>query len=571
MKRTLKRILPIVLSLVIICSIAWYFLIYDQGLTQDILLGSARFFEDQGNQSLATWLYQRAYENSGNDPDVIIELAERFKKIGNYTQAEVALSNAIKNNATVDLYVALCKTYVEQDKLLDAVEMLDNVTNQEIKAQLDAMRPAIPTTSSAPGYYTEYLTLDIQSTDGNRVYVSTGRDFPSVNSSFSGSYTLTGGENTIQAIAVSENGLVSAPALFSYVVGGVIEEVTISDPVLDSHVRTLLSKGASDKIFTDELWTIKELTVPAGVINYSSLNRFTYLETLVMDNVQITNLEPLSYLTLLKNLTISGQPLSASDLSIIGKLPNLQNLTLRDCSLSNISGLSAATGLVSLDLSNNAIKDLAPLSFLSSITTLNLSNNALTNVSPLSAMENLTTLDVSYNSLTSVLPLSACPSLVSLAATNNQISEIPLFENPQMLQYLAMDSNNLIQLDTLVNYTALVTLRLSHNQITDVTPLAKLEQLVYVDISYNSISALPSWSKSCALVEINAAHNRITSVKPLAGLMKLNKVNLDYNKITNVNNLSDCRMLVELSIYGNKVRDVSKLTEMSVIVRYNPV
>lgn len=571
MKRTLKRFLPIILTLVIICSIVWYFLVYDRGLTQDILLGSARFFEKEGNHSIATWLYKRAYENSGNDPAVIIELAERFKRIGNYTQAEVVLSNAIKDNATPELFIALSKTYVEQDKLMDAVEMLDNITNPEIKAQLDDMRPSVPTANPVPGYYTEYLDVTIEGADGHTLYVSTNADYPSVHSAYTDGITLVGGENTIQAIAVSKDGLVSTPANFSYIVGGVIEEVTISDSTLDGYIRELLSKGPTDKIFSDELWSIKELTLPEGVINISSLSRFTYLENLIMEKPQSGDLAPLSYLTQLNSLMISGCPLSAENLAIIGKLPNLQNLTLRDCSLSNISGLSNASGLVSVDLSNNAINDLSPLSFLNEITTLNLSHNALTNISPLSALENLTGLDVSYNSLTSLVPLAACPKLTALTATNNQIAEIPVFDNPQVLQSLFLANNNLTSLDTLTNYTALVSLNLAHNEITNVSPLAELAQLVYVDISYNNITTLPSWSKSCALVEINAAHNKITSVSPLKGLMKLNKVNLDYNKITSVNSLAECRMLVEVSIYGNKVWDVSKLTEMSVIVRYNPV
>ena len=107
MKRTMKKILPILLSLVVICSIIWYLFVYDRGFMQDILLGSARFFEQQGNHSISTWLYNQAYLHSGNSDSVIIELAERFKKMGNYTQAEVVLTRAIADNGSVDLYIAV--------------------------------------------------------------------------------------------------------------------------------------------------------------------------------------------------------------------------------------------------------------------------------------------------------------------------------------------------------------------------------------------------------------------------------------------------------------------------------
>ena len=566
MKRVMKRFLPILLSLVVICSIIWYLFVYDRGFMQDILLGSARYFEQQNNHAIATWLYNQAYAHSGNDADVIIELSERFKKIGNYTQAEVVLSNAIAENASADLYVALSRTYVEQDKLMDAVKMLDNITNPDIKAQLDAMRPAAPVATPAPGYYTQYMHVTIETSIGGNLYVATNNDFPSIQNPYTEGFTLVGGENKINVVAVDENGLVSQPCYFSYIVGGVIEEVAISDPALDKLLREKLNISDSAKLFSNDLWTITSLTVPKDVKNISDLGRLVFLETLVMEDLILDGVQTLSALTQLKNLTIHGSPLSASDLQVIGSLPALETLTLTDCSLTNISGLSNATRLLSLDLSNNAINDLSPLSFLKTLSTLNLSSNALTNLSALSALDGLTALDVSYNSLTSIAPLATCPKLASLVATNNQLPGMPAFNDPTVLTSLNLSNNHLTKLDSMVNYTSLTNLDLSHNKITDVSPLSRLSKLMVVDISYNEITTLPAWSKSCELVELNAGHNKITSVAALRGLAALNYVTLDYNKLTNINPLAECRMLVRVSIYGNSVKDVSKLTELSIIV-----
>lgn len=570
MKRSFKRILPIFLSLVVICSIVWYLFGYDRSFMQDILLGTARYFEQQGKHNTATWLYNQAYAHSGNDDSVIIELAERFKKIGNYTQAEVVLTNAIAEGGSADLYIALSRTYVEQDKLWDAAEMLENITNPEIKAQLDAQRPAAPVATPAPGYYKQYLNVTIESGDGQQLFVSTDGDFPSITTPYTTGITLVGGENKIYTIAVDDNGLVSVPCYLSYIVGGVIEEVNISDPVLDSLFREILNMSSAEQLYSDDLWTITSLTVPDGVKDYSELSWLAYLETLVMEDCDVDGLQMISSLSQLKNLTITGCPLSATDLSIIGSLPNLENLTLRDCSLSNISGLSNASQLITLDLSSNAIKDLSPLSFMNKLTTLNLHSNAITNLSPLSALENLSTLDVSYNSLISVAPLGTCPKLSTLVATNNQLWEISVFKDPTVLTSLNLANNSLTDVSSLKNYTSLTSLDLSHNKITNVASLSELNALTMVNISYNQITTLPSWSKSCALVELNGSNNKITSVAPLRGLAQLNYVTLDYNKITNVNPLADCHMLVKVSIYGNKVKDVSKLTAMSVIVNFSP-
>jgi len=568
MKRIIKRLPPIFLGLVVICSIVWYLLVYDRGFTQDILLSSARFFESHGNQSIATWLYNQAYFQSGNDNDVIIELANRFKHLGNYTQAEVTLSNAIAENGSADLYIALCKTYVEQDKLLDAANMLENVTNPDIKAQLDALRPKTPVASPAPGFYNQYIDVQIRSESPGKLYVSMNGDFPSLENLLNEDITLVGGENKLYAVAVGENGLVSTPAYFGYTVGGVIEKVTISDPVLDSLFRSQLNVSADTQLYTNDLWKITALTVPEGVTDYSDLGRLSYLENLTMENHNPDNLLSLSSLTQLKELVIRNCPLSAADLTTIGNLPNLEKLTLSGCSLSNISGLSNASNLTYLDLSRNAIRDLTPLAFMEKLSMLDLNNNALTNLSPLSALESLTVLDVSYNSIVSIAPLAPCTALTGLVINNNQITEIPVFDNPSVLTVLTASNNSLTNVDSLSRYTSLTGLDLSHNQITDISSLASLEKLTAVDFSYNKITKLPKFGSM--LVVLEGAHNKISSVTPLRSLPLLNKVILDYNKISNIDALAECPLLTQVDVFGNPVRDVSKLTQYSIIVNYDP-
>ena len=60
MKKAFKIIIPILLALVIMGSIAWYLLVYDTGFTQDLLLNQARRFEENGNHAAAVWVYNLA-------------------------------------------------------------------------------------------------------------------------------------------------------------------------------------------------------------------------------------------------------------------------------------------------------------------------------------------------------------------------------------------------------------------------------------------------------------------------------------------------------------------------------
>ena len=178
MKHALRRIVPILLVLLIIASVLWYCFVYDRDFTRDMLLGQARYHSTHGNPQLSSWFYDLAYKYSGQDEIVAIELANQFKAVGNYTKAEYTLSNAIADGGTVDLYIALCKTYVEKDKLLDAVNMLDSVSDPSIKSQLDAMRPTAPTADPEPGFYSEYISVNIQASEGT-LYCTTDGEYPS--------------------------------------------------------------------------------------------------------------------------------------------------------------------------------------------------------------------------------------------------------------------------------------------------------------------------------------------------------------------------------------------------------
>lgn len=570
MKKTIKRILPIFLCIIVLCSIFWYLFSYDRSFTQDLMLSGARLFERQGNHSLATWLYNQAYLYCGGDDAVIIELAERFKANDNYTKAEVALSNAIAEGASVPLYIALSQTYVEQDKLWDAASMLENVTDPEIKAQLDALRPAAPVAIPDPGFYSQYITLSFESSETDKLYVSLDGDFPSTESDlYSGNIPLPGGENKVYAITVGENGLVSEPVFGGYTIGGIIEEISIADPVMDQLIREKLGVAADAQLMTDNLWQITELTITGNAADLSDLSKLTGLETLVIENVNASSFQMLSSLAQLKQLTVRSCALSSADISAIGSLPNLEHLVLSDCSISKIDGLSNAPRLVTLDLSKNTIRDLTALSFMTGLTTLDLSNNAIADLSPLSALTSLQELNVSYNSLRSIAPLMTCTALTKLNAAGNQLDQLVAFPG-SALTYLDLSNNLLTDVSTLSEMTSITELDVSKNKLTDISALAALNNLTAIRFSRNQITALPQWSTSCALTAIDGSYNKLTSVSQLKGLAHLNTVNFDYNNISNINALAECSMLVKVDVFGNPIKSVSKLTDQNIIVNYDP-
>ena len=571
MKRTTKRILPILMGIAIIASMAWYLLVYDVGFTRDSLLFGARLLEQNGKHTAAAWLYDLAYTQSGGDASVAIELSEKFKENGNYTKAEVTLSNAIAKGGTAELYVALCKTYVEQNKLLDAVTMLDNIADPAIREEIYALRPSAPAVTPEGGFYSQYINVDI-SWNGGWLYVSTNGEYPTTDDPpSSGNLILDGGETIVQALSVAENGLVSPLTIVAYTISGVIEEVTINDPTIDALVRAKLGLTATEPLFSNNLWQVTQLEIPEGADSFDDLAKMPYLQSLTIVGSKTANFGILSSLTYLTELIIVDSNVQTSDLLSISAIPNLQALTLQNCGISSIENLQSTKNLVYLNLSSNSIRDFTALSFMSGLTYLDLSHNALTDLNAVSALTSLQHLDVSYNSLASIAPVAGCVQLQKLNVSNNFLVALNGVAGLTGLTQLRAGSNLLTDVAPLSTCTALQILDISGNYLSDLSSLAPLSNLLELNFARNQVSALPSWDASCTLVSIDGSNNELRSIAALAGLAELNYVLMDYNNISSVDALATCPNLIKVSVYGNPVKDVSALTDMSIIVNYNPL
>ena len=222
MKKFFRILIPILLALAIVFCVAWYLFEYDREFTRDVLLSGARYFDNNGNTALAGWFYDRAYEQAKDNDAVAIELANQYKSNGNYTQAELTLTKAIEDGGGIELYTALSKVFIEQDKILDAVKLLNGITNEQTKALIDEARPAAPTATPDPGFFNQYISVTILG-EGGTLYVNCNGEYPSIHDEpYSEPITMGDGENTLYAVIVADNGLVSPLSIFGYTIGGII-------------------------------------------------------------------------------------------------------------------------------------------------------------------------------------------------------------------------------------------------------------------------------------------------------------------------------------------------------------
>lgn len=570
MNKALRIIIPIMLCIILLCLSAWYLLIYDQEFTRDILLSQARYFEKTGNHKVSTWLYDICYYQSQQNDDVAIELAQQYISAGNYTKAEYTLSKAISNQASDKLYAALCSAYVEQDKLLDAVNLLDSISDPDIKSTLDNQRPDAPTVSHAPGYYNQHITLTMDA-PGATLYVSVNGEYPSTeNGKYTESIVLPNGETVIYAISVDENKLVSPLSLLGYTIGSVVEEVAFSDPAIEAAIRSILAVSDSQTLFTDDLWSITSFTVPEDARSLEDLRHMIYLRSLTVEH-SVSDLQALSKLTGLTELVIRNSNLSPEDVSAIGQYTALTSLTLENCSISSIESLSSLVELTSLDVSGNTIRNLHAISGMQKLTSLDLSENVVVDLTEISKLTALNSLDVSSNALTSLSPIFADSSLTSLSASNNQITSILGISKLKNLGRLSLDHNQLTDISDLAECSKLVELNIAHNTVADISSLYNLLNLTSLNFAHNVVKELPAFLPESALVTIDGSNNLLSSIKPLSGLMQLNNVFMDYNeKLSSLEPLDNCPLLILVNAYGTKVSNVSFLTDKDVIVNFNP-
>ena len=538
MKHTLKIILPIILILAIVIGACWFFLIARRDVTESIFVYWGEHFYEAGRYSRAVAFYKAAMRFAPKDAELAIRLADAYKKSGNYTKAEYTLVSAITQIPdSVSLYVALSGTYVEQDKLLDAETMLSRITNDAVRTQIDALRPAAPVIEPESGNYSEYIDVTVTGSSGT-VYAVCNSDFPaSAQDVYTGPISLEAGESKIVALSVAENGLVSDAVYAGYTVGNVVEEVKLADAGMDAYVRELLGKTAGSAIMSDELWAVEALDLPDTVASLEDLPYFTGLHSLSLHHGTGLDLSVLSQL-----------PTAA--MNTIVTLSELTSLNLSGCAVAEIDALISLQKLETLDLSNNTVSDLTALSGLLALRELNLTNNPVTSLNNLKNCTELETLYAGQCAITRIAGLADHTKLKTLVLPGNQITDI----------------------SALAGCTALETLDLSGNSISDISVVSGFKQLVDLNVSSNQITELPQFDADTPLWHVDISHNQIESLAGLEGNLAVNFIDADYNRIKSISKLESCIMLVRMNLWDNPVNadEVKQLQDIGILINYNP-
>lgn len=572
MRKALKIILPLVLAAVLLIAAYWFFFQYRKDITANLCVSIGDGQRSAGKYEQAITWYGYANTLQPDNAQIALKLSDAYRDSGNYTKTEYVLVNAIYASPDcTDLYVALCRAYIEQDKLMDAQRMLDQIRNEAVLAELNARRPAAPTVTPEGGYYSDRITVSLQPVEGADCYLALGGDFPSVETDlYSEPLSLPIGESTVCAVSVGADGLVSPAVYVGYTVAGVVEDAVFADEAFEHYVQELLRRG-NRSLKTNDLWSVTKLDIPEDVLSFEDLRYFTGLTELTIHDAHDADLSPLTGLSKLRSLDLSGCNLTTEQLTAVGGCANLTELRLAGCGLSSIKPLESLTQLTLLDLSDNSISNLTPISECRTLQTLLLGTNALTSLGSLSKLTELQVLDLSRNVLKSLAPLSGCTQMRELNVSHNQLISLTGMDQMAELEVLDASNNEVTDVSVLAVCTKLRIFTMTDNLLTSIDFLNGNKTIEEISIDYNDVTAVPDLPTDCALVRFSAAHNFLEDLSGLAGISTLNYVNADYNNITDIDVLRSCENLTQVNVFGTYIHDGGVLEELGVTVNYTPI
>ena len=148
-----------------------------------------------------------------------------------------------------------------------------------------------------------------------------------------------------------------------------------------------LSEVEEDDLLLKRLWIADTLVQDLTPLKFHS--ELAYLD---LSGTRVADLQGLKYLRYLKSLKLQGT--RVRDLSPL-KLLRLENLSLADTSVTDLSPLSRSTGLKVLDLSRTKIEGFSLLADFTSMRQLNLSDSAFDDLSLLPVTQNRYSLNLS--------------------------------------------------------------------------------------------------------------------------------------------------------------------------------
>ena len=333
--------------------------------------------------------------------------------------------------------------------------------------------------------------------------------------------------------------------------------VVCNDKNLYQSLKTRLSKNIISSDDTNR--TLEVITDAIPNINELDLS-----------NCQISDLSGIENFTSLTNLNLSRN--SISNISCLSSLNNLNTLNLSNNVIGNVEGIKELATLTTLNLNSNKISNIQPIGNLTSLRELDISNNVISSASTIGQLTNLTSLNISQNSSFANLKEVMMPQLIKLNVSDTAINNIEGIKICRNLEELNLGNNDIETLSYLFE-----TEKIDNETVAILRGIKKLD-VRYTTKTGFSFSGL---KKITSLTELYAQGNELTSITGVAELANLEYLNLDDNSISSIepfrtttteNGIELTKDLIsakQISLKNNEITDISVLSYLPEIEYLN--
>lgn len=556
--------------------------------------GTSEKYLDRANEAMAQSDLKTAleyYEKClGVDPkesEARLHAIEIYRAQGNFQKAEALLNEGLSLQPRYEDYYRQ-KVYLltDQNRVAEALEYLKSITTTYIVVKLNEERPAAISANHQPGVFSEAREIELNVPANTTVYYTLDGNTPDRDSEIyipGSKIRIEAGTVNLRAVAINDAGMPGPEYDATFRIYNEKTEYAFKDPKVEQIVRTVLGKPSGTLYYKDlELITSFDVSVAAGAGELALLDdllNMANLSTVNLDGEQhILSLDPLRRLSQLRSLSMDGCALTDEQFSTLSLIVWLQNLSIENNNLTNLSGAMAMVSLQELDASGNKIKSVPSLNRLASLKTLDLSNNALNSVAWLSGQQTVTTLNLSNNLISDISALSGCMALTNLNLSSNLFQSISSLSECRRLETLDVSNNEVGSLDPLRNLTGLMNLSLSETKVTTLEPLSAMTNLTTLNVSgtgvqdFGYLTASPLrnlYAARCKLSDLatmlalgsletlDIAGNEFTEIGSVALLFNLRVLNVSNNFVTDFSPLLNCAELTSVNCMGSKIPDAT--------------
>lgn len=439
--------------------------------TYDDYMADGDLYLENSEYYKAIVSYENALSEKENSMDALQGLASTYyRQMNREKEAEIRNQIAEKNPSDLDNQVRLVELMINEGNLDEAKEKMQELMasndSDSLRSLYSEMEIATPVFNLSSGSYAEYQLLQLTNAYNNAIvrYTTDGSEPNTSSQAYIDGIVISYPETVIRVKAFGSLGYTSDEITLNFSITKPVEIVYSRNGYGGNYSNTLyrisnsvLNKSWNSDVYNYEMAQIRELymlgdynvdTEPMSATFYGDYYKRYDSRYTEHGNFDLTFT---AYTPFLKTLSVGYQ--TNLDLSPLASLSYIEDLSLLNNGITNISPLSGLTSLRRLALGWNNISDVSALSNLTELESLGLWNNQIANIDALRSLSNLTYLDVAYNNISNLGVVSGMPELNELWINNNQIADIsPVADNQKLMVLMQCDN-------PISNYDALTDIR----------------------------------------------------------------------------------------------------------------